>query len=218
MLRRISGVSSLPQAAHGRVVRWRSRGDQSVHSIAAAWVVSWSRAMDRGRRPGVRASMRDRRFVAAHRGGPLQRVDHVVLARWAADCAEQVLPLFTRHCDDDRPRRAIHTARSWADGSVTTGAAMKASVAAHAAARAAGDAAAVAAARASGHAVATAHAADHSMGALLYALKALEAAGLPSARELKSRLAKLPPHLRPQVSSGVEVRLKRLGIGRRPDA
>lgn len=85
---------------------------------------------------------------------------------------------------------------------------MKASVAAHVAAREATDRAAVAAARASGHAVATAHAADHCMGALLYALKALEASGVPCQPVLESQLAKLPAHLRVQVSSGVAARWK----------
>jgi hypothetical protein len=94
---------------------------------------------------------------------------------------------------------------------------MKASVAAHAAARQVKDKAAIAAARAAGQAVATAHFADHSMGALLYALKALEAAGGASGPELELQLAKLPDHLREPVSSGVNIRLKRLGIGKSSD-
>ena len=89
---------------------------------------------------------------------------------------------------------------------------MKASVAAHAAARQVTDKAAIAAARAAGQAVATAHFADHSMGALLYALKALEASGCSSESELELQLAKLPDHLREVVSSGVDVRLKALGV------
>ncbi|HEX8280109.1 MAG TPA: hypothetical protein VF551_01925 [Chthoniobacterales bacterium] len=157
--------------------------------------------------------MRDRSFVAAHRGGPLDRDSHVLLARWAADCAERVLHLFTRAGEDLRPKHALEIARAWADGEVRTGAAMKASRAAHAAAREATDKAAIAAARAAGHAVATAHAADHSMGALLYAMKALEAAGSPSERELNVQLAKLPPQLRGPVSAGISIRLKKLGIG-----
>ena len=89
---------------------------------------------------------------------------------------------------------------------------MKASVAAHAAARQVTGKAAIAAARAAGQAVATAHSADHSMGALLYALKALEASGGSSESELELQLAKLPDHLREMVSSGVDARLKALGI------
>ena len=158
--------------------------------------------------------MRDQRFVAVHRGGPLDRESHVVLARWAADCAERVLHLFTRHSNDRRPQAALDVARQWANGEVKTGVAMKASLAAHAAARSVSDKAAIAAARAAGQAVATAHFADHSMGALLYALKAREAAGLPSGAELKLQLARLPAPLRKPVTTGVTLRLKPLGIKR----
>ena len=158
--------------------------------------------------------MRDRRFVAEHRGGPLAHASHVLLARWAADCAERVLHLFARCSDDLRPQQALDIARAWAGGEVKTGKAMKASLAAHGAARQVKDKAAIAAARAAGHAVATAHAADHSMGALLYSMKALEAAGRPSGSELRLRLAKLPKQLREPLASGIALRLKKLGIGK----
>jgi hypothetical protein len=138
----------------------------------------------------------------------LDQDNHAVLALWAADCAERVLHLFSRCSEDERPKRALETARAWANGKVKTGAAMKASVAAHAAARQVKDKAAVAAARAAGHAVATAHFADHSMGALLYALKAMESAGSACESEMKLQLGKLPDHLRKPVSSGVKARLK----------
>lgn len=159
--------------------------------------------------------MRDRRFVAVHRGGPLDKTSHVFLIRWAADCAEEVLHLFQQRSSDERPAKAIEIARHWASGSVKTGVAMKASLAAHAAARDATDTVAIAAARAAGQAVATAHAADHSMGGLLYALKAMEAAGLDSEPLLQRQLRKLPDHLRDQVTSGINVRTKKLGIGAR---
>ncbi len=162
----------------------------------------------------VSPGMRDRRFVAAHRGGPLDREDHALLARWAADCAERVLPLFARTSDDSRPKRAIEVGRAWAKGEVRTGAAMKTSVAAHAAARQVADKAAIAAARAAGQAVASAHFADHSMGALLYALKAMDVAVLPWKAEMKLRLARLPVRLRRIVAAGVKLRLKPLGVGR----
>jgi Imm-5 like putative immunity protein len=157
--------------------------------------------------------MRDQRFVAAHRGGPLSREDHILLARWAADCAELTLPLFLRSSDDSRPQEALLVARAWANGEVKTGVAMKASVAAHAAARSVSDKSAIAAARAAGQAVATAHFADHSMGALLYSLKALDAAGKPVQAELESQLSKLPANLRDMVAAGVHSRLQSLGLG-----
>jgi hypothetical protein len=156
--------------------------------------------------------MRDRRFVAVHRHGPLDKTSHIFLALWAADCAEDVLQFFTPHSADTRPKNALQVARDWANGNVKTGVAMRASLASHAAARESTDKAAIAAARAAGHAVATAHAADHSMGALLYALKAMEAAGLESEDVLESQLAKLPAHLREQVTFGVHIRLRKLGI------
>jgi hypothetical protein len=89
---------------------------------------------------------------------------------------------------------------------------MQASLAAHAAARQTSEKSAIAAARAAGQAAATAHMADHSMGALLYAMKALALLNSDTEPELKLRLAKLPPHLREPVSFGVNLRRKTLGI------
>lgn len=156
--------------------------------------------------------MRDRRFIAAHRGGPLTLGNHRLLAQWAADCAAVVLPLFERVSDDPRPARALEIGREWGRGEVPTGAAMKASVAAHAAARSVNDSAAVAAARAAGQAVATAHFADHCMGGLLYAMKALEKSGGAPEAERDRQLAKLPAALRDVVAEGIEWRWK---LGRR---
>lgn len=119
---------------------------------------------------------------------------------------------FERCSDDPRPREALEVGRKWADGEVGTGVAMKASVAAHAAARIVEDSAAIAAARAAAQAVATAHFADHSMGALLYSMKALEASGICPDSEFEEQIRKLPEHLREQVASGVAFRAKRLGI------
>ena len=88
---------------------------------------------------------------------------------FAADCAEQVLPIFeSAYPTDDRPRKAIEAARSGA----SVPAARAAAFAAHAAARAATDIAAVYAARAAGHAAATIHVAAHAPHAAAYAAKA----------------------------------------------
>jgi len=58
---------------------------------------------------------RDPRFITIRRGGSLTDDDHHLLALWAADCAEHVLPLFLRERPgDDRPRQAIVAARGWA--------------------------------------------------------------------------------------------------------
>ena len=150
--------------------------------------------------------MRDKRFVAAHRGGPLVLVEHRLLAAWAADCAEHLLPMFELHSSDDRPQQAIEIGRAWVRGEVKTGVAQRAAVAAHAAARETTDKAAVAVARAAGHAVATAHFADHCLGPVIYGAKAVEAAGGSADDERAWQLARLPDEVRALVISALEQR------------
>lgn len=147
------------------------------------------------RRKFIFQRMRDKRFIAEHRGGPLKKEQHKQLIRWACACAKRVVPLFGKTLDD-RLKNALKIAKEWANGKATTGMAIKASVAAHAAARAAKKPVAVAVARAIGHAVATAHMADHSLGGALYALKALKNAGKPIAAERKWQNEQLPPEIR----------------------
>jgi len=151
---------------------------------------------------------RDRRFVAIHRGGPLDPARHRLLATWAADCAERVLPLYVRHCPaDPRPASAIESARAWARGEITVGVARRAAVQAHAAAREATDDAARAAARAAGHAVATAHMADHALGPVYYGVKAAASDADASSRaeaEHEWQLTRLPEGIRELVSSAIE--------------
>lgn len=161
---------------------------------------------------------RDRRFVALHRGGLLDLPHHRLLATWAADCAEHVLPLFAaRAPDDDRPRRAIEAVRAWARGEATVGMARQAAFAAHAAARSASDATAREVARAAGHAAATAHMADHELGAARFAILAVRLAS-PAAeaaaagvRECQWQRANLPAEIRELVLSDQGLRDKRLG-------
>ena len=122
--------------------------------------------------------MSDKRLKAVHRGGPLSRRRHRLLAAWAADSAEHVLSLFSeKYPHDERPRRAIETARAWTRDEVTVGEARAAALEAHAAARDAADAAAQAVARAAGHCVATAHMAGHATRAAAYAVQAVQASG-----------------------------------------
>ena len=151
--------------------------------------------------------MRDRRFVAVHRGGPLDLTKQRFLAAWAADCAERVLPLFQKCSSDHRPKHAIQTARAWAKGEVSVGDARKAAVAAHAAARKMRNKSATAAARAAWHAVATAHMADHCLGAPLYALKAIEATGAAVEVERAWQLDQLPEELQNLITSALKRRL-----------
>ena len=160
---------------------------------------------------------RDPRFVAVHRGGRLDVTRHRLLASWAADCAEHVLPLFTaQYPEDDRPRRAIETARAWSRGEATVGEAREAAFAAHAAARSASDPAAREVARAAGHAVATAHMADHELGAAAYAIKAVRLASPESEataageRERQWQREHLPEAICELVLSDMERRNKKL--------
>lgn len=157
--------------------------------------------------------MRDRRYVAVHRGGPLSKQDHYLLALWAADCAEHVLSLYSQYCpDDERPQRAIDIARAWARGEVSVGDARAASVAAHAAAREAQDQSAVYVARACGHAVATAHMADHAPGAAMYAIKAIQVSGGDAQQEHCWQKQQLPDSIRELVLSTFATKFKKLGV------
>ena len=123
--------------------------------------------------------------------------DHRLLALWAVDCAERVLPFFEEaHPDDDRPRKALEAARAWVRGEVRVGEVRTAALAAHAAARAADGAdAARAAARAAGQAAGTAHVPGHAAAAATYASTAVACAA--AVEECAWQLARLPEHLRP---------------------
>ena len=107
--------------------------------------------------------------------------DQKLMATWAADCAERVLPTFEEiYPEDARPRKAIEACRTWVRTGVFKMSDIRgASLAAHAAARQAkgndSDAACFAA-RAAGQAVATAHVPQHAFGGAYYALKAIAAA------------------------------------------
>jgi hypothetical protein len=160
------------------------------------------------RSPAPYAGRRDPRFVAIHRGGLLDVATHRLLAGWAADCAEHVLPLFTaRYPNDPRPRQAIETARAWARGEATVTDAREAAYAAHAAARDATDPVAIHVARAAGHAVATAHMADHELGAPFYAIQAgrlavpASDASAAGQREYRWQCEQLPEAIRELVLS-----------------
>ena len=141
--------------------------------------------------------MRDKGFVAVHRGGPLTKNNHRKLLRWARACSEHVLPLFKGEVDP-RLVQALQVAEAWENGKVKTGVAMKASLDAHAVARESPDPTSTAVARSVGQAVATAHMADHSLGAALYALKAVKHAGksIEAEREWQvEQLGQLPPEI-----------------------
>lgn len=124
--------------------------------------------------------------------------DHRTLVRWAADCAEHVLPAFEdARPGDDRPRRAIAAARAWAGGTLSMTEARDVAFATHDAARdAEGHPAAVAAARAAAHAAATAHVATHAPYAADYARRSVAARRGPVTIEKQWQRGRLPAHLR----------------------
>jgi hypothetical protein len=135
--------------------------------------------------------MRDKRFIAEHRGGPLKKEQHYQLITWACDCAEHVFPLFGKTIDD-RLKNALLIGREWAQGNASTGDAMKGSLSAHAVARESSDPTAIAVARSVGQAVATAHMADHALGAAWYAVKAVNHAGMSVEAERRWQDEHLP--------------------------
>ena len=149
--------------------------------------------------------MRDKRFVAEHRGGPLKKEQHFQLIQWACNCAEHVLPLFG-DTTDDRLKHALRIAEDWRSGNASVGDARKASVAAHAVARESSDPAAIAVARSVGQAVATAHMADHALGAAWYALKAVKNAGKSVDAERRWQDEQLLPEIMDLVLTARKIR------------
>ncbi|MBI9106823.1 MAG: hypothetical protein JEZ04_08755 [Spirochaetales bacterium] len=138
--------------------------------------------------------MRDKRFIAEHRGGPLREEQHRLLIKWACCCAGNVLSLFGGEIDE-RLIHAIEIAERWGKGSVSVGEARKASVGAIAVANELSNTTSILVARSVGHAAATAHMADHSLIAAVYALKAVKQAGESVDAERKWQNNQLPPEI-----------------------
>jgi len=149
--------------------------------------------------------MRDRRFVAEHRGGPLKKEQHYQLIQWACECAEHVLHLYGKVVDQ-RLLNAIEVAKAWKQGRASVGDARKASSSAIAVANESSNKTATAVARAIGHAVATAHMADHSLGPAWYALKAVKSAGGSIDEERKWQDEQLPQEVRNLVLTARKMR------------
>jgi len=96
--------------------------------------------------------------------------------RWARVCSKHVLLLINENIDEWLVH-ALQVAKEWENDHVTIGAARNASAGAHAVARESVDPISTAVARSIGQAAATTHMVDHSLGAALYALKAVKHAG-----------------------------------------
>ncbi len=146
--------------------------------------------------------------------------DQRLLAIWAIDCAERVVPLFEAVCpQDDRPRMAIEIGREWVRTGIFSMPIIRgASLAAHAAAKdVAENASACCAAHAAGQAVATAHVPQHAYGGAYYALKALAASDPENAerniaRERAWQSQHLPEHLRQEIMSRLIVEKRKRGL------
>lgn len=155
---------------------------------------------------------RDPRFITIRRGGTLEHAHHRLLALWAADCAEHVLPLFEAvRPSDPRPRQAVEHARAWARGEVRMMQARATAGHANAAARELTGAARHAA-YAAGQAAAVAHVAAHELGAAAYAIKAVRAAApkgegdRAGRRECRWQREQLPEAIRDLVLDDQRVR------------
>jgi hypothetical protein len=107
----------------------------------------------------------------------LFKPDQKILALWAADCAERVLPHFEdKRPNDYRPRKAIEVLREWVKtGVFSMSIIRKASLDAHAAAKEVKDDYAKYAAHAAGQAVGTAHVPTHALGSSIYGIRAVAA-------------------------------------------
>ncbi|WP_344096599.1 putative immunity protein [Microbacterium deminutum] len=139
----------------------------------------------------------------------LSEADRRIVAAWAADCAERVLPAFEAQAPaDDRPRDAIARARAFARGELSAADEIRERFIAGRAASDVKTPVAVAAARAAAQAAAVAHMGAHALGAAAYAAKAvaLAAPDRPEAvsdeirwqldhltAESRSALRRLPP-------------------------
>ena len=116
----------------------------------------------------------------------VSNTEHKILAVWAIDCTERVLPYFEeQNPEDHRPQQALEALQAWINTGVFKMAVIRrASLASHAAAREVGeDNPARSAARAAGQAVATAHVPMHAIGAANYALQAIYRAASAAAAD-----------------------------------
>jgi len=130
----------------------------------------------------------------------LSEADRRLVALWAADCAERVLPLFEAEAPtDDRARDGIDRARAFSRGELTAAGEIRRRFIAGRAAQSAKSPAAVAAARSAGQASGVAHMGAHALGAAAYAAKAVAlAAEEVDAREdeIRWQLAHMTPEVR----------------------
>lgn len=139
--------------------------------------------------------------------------DRRLVATWAADCAERVLPVFeTERPGDTRPRAAIARARAFAAGDADVAEAIRRRFADRVEPGEASPAA-TAAARAAGQAAAVVHMGAHALGAAAYAAKAAALAAPDAADVVHREVAWQLGHASPEVSAALH-RLPPLGQDR----
>lgn len=151
--------------------------------------------------------MRDKRFVAVHRGGTLSKEQHAQLIKWACNCVEHILPLLGESMDA-RLNHVLTIAKAWEKGEATVGDARNASLQAIAIANGVSNPVAITVARAVGHAVATAHMADHSWISADYALKAMKIFGKSIEIEQEWQNEQLPSEVKELVISARNKKVK----------
>lgn len=147
--------------------------------------------------------MRDKRFIAEHRGGPLKKQQHRQLMAWAIESANHVLPLVGGN-PDERLLEVLRVAEAWRQDLASVGDARKAAYDIIDLAKETSDLVTLMVTRSVGQAAATAHMADHSLGAAWYALKAVKAAGKSVVEERNWQNQQLPPEIRELVLSARE--------------
>lgn len=131
----------------------------------------------------------------------LSDADRRVVAEWAADCAERVLPLFQAEApSDDRPEEAIGRARGYARGELSAAEEIRRRFVAGRAASVVSSPAAVPAARSAAQAAGVAHMGAHVLGAAAYAARAAGEASSDAAsaidEEIRWQLEIMSPNVR----------------------
>ena len=141
----------------------------------------------------------------------LSEADRRLVALWAADCAERVLPLFEADATgDERARDGIDRARRFGNGELDTAGEIRRRFEAGRAAKSAKTPAAVAAARAAGQASGVAHMGAHALGAAAYAAKAAALASPDQEAARRDEVRWQLEHMTAEVSAAL-LRLPPLG-------
>ena len=144
----------------------------------------------------------------------LSEADRRLLAAWAADCVERVLPLFEAEAPHDlRPREGIARVRAFARGELNAADEIRRRFVAGRAASDVSTPAAVAAARAVGQATGVAHMAAHALGAAAYAAQATGLAAANPQQAVAEEIRWQLDHMSPATRAALR-RLPPLGENR----